>query len=105
MLPGELRSLVNKQVLRQGGNCVKSGEWRFTLDTRLQTSTFTFSYMYVYMCVLCILYVCMYSQKQIVTSVTILTALLMGHVKRVQQASNHQNALKVQSGVDTLVSL
>ena len=35
MLPGELRWLMNEQVLWPGGNCVKSGEWRFALDTRL----------------------------------------------------------------------
>ena len=35
MLPGELRWLLNKQVLWPRGNCVKSGEWRFAIDTRL----------------------------------------------------------------------
>ena len=35
MLPGELRWLMNKQVLWPGGNCMKSGKWRFALDTRL----------------------------------------------------------------------
>ena len=35
MLPGELRWLMNEQILWPGGNCVKSGKWRFTLDTRL----------------------------------------------------------------------
>ena len=35
MLPRELRRVMNEQVLGPGGNCVKSGEWHFTLDTRL----------------------------------------------------------------------
>ena len=29
MVPGELRWLMNEQFLWPGGNCVKSGEWRF----------------------------------------------------------------------------
>ena len=35
MLPGELRWFMNEHVLWPGGNCAKSGEWRFALDTRL----------------------------------------------------------------------
>ena len=34
---------MNEQVLWPGGNCVKLGEWRFSLATRLQTCTFTFT--------------------------------------------------------------
>ena len=37
MLPGELRSLMNEQVLWLGGNCVKSGKWCFALDIYQQT--------------------------------------------------------------------
>ena len=32
---GEMAKLMSEQVLCPWGNCVKSGEWRFALDTRL----------------------------------------------------------------------